>query len=162
MRRRLLLVAFAVALLAAACSSGESAPIDEAGGTEAELRSAVAQYTDAFLDGDYEDAYSFHTFEWRSRCPTGDWRKLMKAQRQTLSDQIVGIGGKMSDASFVITAVEHDGSQGVHQGYVEINGKDYPFGDQDRPGGMYWVWQDDRWQVTDDHERPCEVESEAP
>ena len=162
MRRCLPLVALAVALAAAACSSGESAPVHEAGGTEAELRGAVDQYAGAFLDGDYADAYHLHTSEWQRRCPIGDWLELMRVQKQTLSDQIVGAGGEMSTARFVITAAEHDGSQGVHQGYVEINGKSYPFGDQDRPGGMYWVWQEGSWQATDDRERPCETGAATP
>jgi len=51
-------------------------------------------------------------------------------------------------------AAEVDGSRGVHQGYLEVSGKAYPFGDQDR---MYWVWQDARWQATDDIAKPCEV-----
>ena len=162
MRSFALLVALAVALSAVACTSGESAPIDEAGGTEAELRDAVAGYADAFLKGDYEDAYYRHTPEWQSRCPIGDWIEMMELQKQSLSDQVATAGGDMSTARFVVTAAEVDGSQGVHQGHLEVSGSAYPFGDQDRPGGMYWVWRDGRWQATDDSKKPCEIAPATP
>jgi hypothetical protein len=82
MRWCILLAALVVALAAGACSSGESAPVDEAGGTEAELRDAVALYADAFLRGNYEDAYYLHTSEWQSRCPLEDWVELMIVQNR--------------------------------------------------------------------------------
>jgi hypothetical protein len=156
------LVALVVALLAAACGSGESAPLDEAGGTEAELRDAATRYAGAFLKGDYEDAYYRHTSEWQSRCPIEDWMELMRVQKQALSDQIVGISGDMSTARFIVTAAEVDGAKGVHQGHLEVSGEAYPFGDQDRPAGMYWIWRDGRWQATDDSERPCEIPPATP
>lgn len=161
MRWGILLVALVVALLAA-CSSGESAPIDEAGGTEAELRDAVTQYGNAFIEGNYEDAYYLHTSDWQSRCPIEDWMEMMRTQKQALSDQVVGDGGDMSTARFIVSAAVVDGSKGVHQGYVEVGGETYRFGDQDRPGGMYWIWQDDRWQATDDSDKGCEIGPASP
>jgi hypothetical protein len=157
MRWGILLVALVGALSAAACSSGEDAPIDEAGGTEAELREAVAQYGDAFIKGNYEDAYYIHTSEWQSRCPIEDWLEMMRVEKQGVSDQVVSAGDDMSTARFVVTAVEADGSKGVHQGHVEVGGKAYRFGDQDRVFGMYWTWRDGRWQATDDRKKPCEI-----
>ena len=155
MRWCILLAALVVALAAGACSSGESAPVDEAGGTEAELRDAVARYVDAFLKGDFEGAYYLHTSEWQSRCPVDDWMEFMARQKQGLSDQVVTAGGDMSTARFVVTAVEVDGPRGVHQGHVEASGESYPFGDQHRPGGTYWIWRDGRWQATDDRGNAC-------
>ena len=162
MRRRIPLVALVVALLATACSNGESAPIDEGGGTEAELRDAVTRYGDAFIGDDYEDAYYFHTSEWQSRCPIEDWMEMMRIQKQALSDQVAGLDGDMNTARFVLTAAEVDGSKGVHQGHVEVDGEAHRFGDQDRPGGMYWIWRDGRWQATDDSEKPCDIEPASP
>jgi hypothetical protein len=156
------LVALVVALLATACGSGESALIDEGGGTEAELRDAVTRYANAFIEGSYDDAYYLHTSEWQSRCPIEDWREMMRVQKETISDQVVGGGGDMSTARFIITAAEVDGSKGVHQGHVEVAGETYRFGDQDQPGGMYWIWRDGRWQATDDSEKPCEIEPASP
>jgi hypothetical protein len=155
MRSCILLVALVVALSAGACSNGESAPVDEAGGTEAELRDVVTRYADAFLNGDYKDAYYLHTSEWQSRCPLGDWIQFMTSQWQGLSDQIVTAGGDMSAARFVVTVVEVEGTRGVHQGYVEAAGQTFEFGDQGHPNGLYWVWRDGRWQATDDWARPC-------
>jgi hypothetical protein len=160
MRWAIPLIALVVALLATACSSGESAPIDEGGGTETELRDAVARYGDAFIESNYEDAYYLHTPEWQSRCPIEDWMEMMRIQKQALSDQVAGLGGDMSTARFVVTAAEFDGSKGVHQGHVEVSGEAYSFGNQDRPGGMYWIWRDGRWQATDDREKPCDIETE--
>ena len=158
MKRCILLGALVVALSAGACSSEESAPIDETGGTEAELKDAVALYADAFLRGNYEEAYYLHTSEWQSRCPLRDWVEFVARQNQGLSDQVVTTGGDMSTARFVVTAVEVDGARGVHQGHVEVGGESYPFGDQDQPAGMYWVWRDGAWQATDDREKPCREE----
>ena len=138
MRWGILLAALVVALPAAACSSWESAPIDEAGGTEAEPREAVNRYGDAFIKGDYKDAYYLHTSEWQSRCPIEDWMELMRIRKQALCAQVVGDGGDMSTARFIISAAEVDRSRGVHQGHVEVSEEAYRFGDQDRPGGMYW------------------------
>jgi hypothetical protein len=155
MKRCILLAALVVALAAGACSNGESAPVDEAGGTEAELRDVVARYADAFLKGDYEEAYYLHTSEWQGRCPIEDWMEFIALQKQGLSDQVVTAGGDMSTARLVVTAVEVDGARGVHQGHVEASGQSYPFGDQDQPAGMYWIWRDNRWQATDDWGQPC-------
>ncbi len=162
MKRCILLAALVVALSAGACSSGESVPLGEAGGTEAKLRDAATRYADAFLRGNYEDAYYLHASEWQSRCPLEDWMELMRVQKQALSDQAVTAGGDMTTAGFIVTAAEVDGSRGVHQGYVEVSGESYPFGDQDQPAGMYWVWRDGRWQATDDRERPCREEPSSP
>jgi hypothetical protein len=156
MKWGILFIALLVALLAA-CSSGESAPIDEAGGTRAELRDAVTRYGDAFIKGDYEDAYYLHTSEWQSRCPIEAWMELMRVQKQDLSDHVLGDGGDMSTARFVVTAAEVNGPKGVHQGHVEVSGKAYQFGDQDQPSGMYWIWRDGRWQATDAREKPCQI-----
>jgi hypothetical protein len=144
-----------VTLCAGACTSGESATIDEAGGTEAELRDAVAQYADAFLRGNYEDAYYLHALEWQNHCPLPNWIRFLLLQRRGLSDQVVTAGGDMSTARFVVTAVEVDGVRGVHQGHVEAGGQTYELGDQGRPSGTYWVWRDGRWQATDDWAQPC-------
>jgi len=162
MRWCILLGALVVALSAGACSNGESAPVDEAGGTESELRDVVTLYADAFLRGNYEDAYYLHASEWQSRCPLEDWVELMTVQKQALSDQVVTAGDDLGTARFIVTAAEVDGARGVHQGHVEVGGESYPFGDQDRPAGMYWVWRDGAWQATDDRENPCQEEPSSP
>jgi hypothetical protein len=118
----------------------------------------VARYGDAFLEGRYEDAYYLHNSEWQSRCPVQNWLEMMKANKQALTDQVVTAGGDMGTARFVVRAVETDGSRGVHQGYVEVSGETYPFGDQAQPAGMYWVWQGGSWQATDDRKDPCQPE----
>jgi hypothetical protein len=155
MRACVLVALLLVALSACACSNGESAPPDEEGGTESELRNVVVVYADAILEADYERAYVLHTAEWQDRCPVGDWLEFVALQRQGLSDQIVTAGGDMNAAAFVITAVEVDGARGVHQGYVEAAGQRFELGDQDHPGGIYWAWRDGRWQATDDRAQPC-------
>ena len=162
MRWGILLVALVVALSAAACGGGETAPNHEVGGTEAELRQTAIRFGDAFIGGRYEDAYYLHTSEWQSRCSVQDWIEMMKVKKQALSDQVVSEGGDMSTARVIITAVEVDGFRGVHEGHVEVSGKAYLFGDQDQSGGTYWIWRDGRWQATDDRKEPCSIPSASP